>query len=397
MSVTRGDGGGGHRGSFGVERHHDFGDDALTRFDSGIVRRLFGYVHPYRSTLIYALIAVALATAVQVSIPLTVRYAVDSAVGHSVLPLHVVLIGFGVLIVLNGVLGYLQESMSARLAQRVIFDLRRAMFAHLQDVSLSFLDQTQVGRLMARLQSDVNALQEFMENSVSAIGDFFLLLGIVGVLLWMDLSLGLLTLTVLPLLILIRAAWIPWARPRFRRAREASSSANAALAENINGIRTVQENRREAINFERYQVRAKENLDAQIGSSRASQIMVPAVDILTGIAMGIVVIVGGDKVLSGTLGVGVMVAYIFYVQRFFDPIRTLSMQYTTMQSAMAAGHRIFEVLDVPVAISDKPAAVTLKNQEPSIELRNVTFGYRPNQPVLHDVSLYTSRGAVFGF
>ncbi len=388
MSVTRGDGGGGHRGSFGVERHHDFGDDALTRFDSGIVRRLFGYVHPYRSTLIYALIAVALATAVQVSIPLTVRYAVDSAVGHSVLPLHVVLIGFGVLIVLNGVLGYLQESMSARLAQRVIFDLRRAMFAHLQDVSLSFLDQTQVGRLMARLQSDVNALQEFMENSVSAIGDFFLLLGIVGVLLWMDLSLGLLTLTVLPLLILIRAAWIPWARPRFRRAREASSSANAALAENINGIRTVQENRREAINFERYQVRAKENLDAQIGSSRASQIMVPAVDILTGIAMGIVVIVGGDKVLSGTLGVGVMVAYIFYVQRFFDPIRTLSMQYTTMQSAMAAGHRIFEVLDVPVAISDKPAAVTLKNQEPSIELRNVTFGYRPNQPVLHDVSLY---------
>ena len=388
MSAMRGDGGGGHRGDFGVGRHHDVGDDTLTRFDSGIVRRLFGYVHPYCGTLIYALIAVALATAVQVSIPLTVRYAVDSAVGHSVLPLHVALIGFGILIVLNGVLGYLQESMSARLAQRVIFDLRRAMFAHLQDVSLSFLDQTQVGRLMARLQSDVNALQEFMENSVSAIGDFFLLLGIVGVLLWMDWSLGLLTLTVLPLLILVRAAWIPWARPRFRRAREASSSANAALAENINGIRTVQENRRESINFERYQVRARENLDAQMGSSRASQIMVPAVDILTGLAMGIVVIIGGDKVLSGTLGVGVMVAYIFYVQRFFDPIRTLSMQYTTMQSAMAAGHRIFEVLDVPVSISDKPAAVTLKNQEPSIELRNVTFGYRPNQPVLHDVSLY---------
>jgi ATP-binding cassette subfamily B multidrug efflux pump len=388
MGAMRGDGGGVHRGDFGVGRHHDFGDDALARFDSGIVRRLFGYVRPYRGTLIYALTAVALATAVQVSIPLTVRYAVDSAVGHSVLPLHVVLIGFGALIVLNGVFGYLQESLSARLAQRVIFDLRRAMFAHLQDVSLSFLDQTQVGRLMARLQSDVNALQEFMENSVSAIGDFFLLLGIVGVLLWMDLSLGLLTLTVLPLLILVRAAWMPWARPRFRRAREASSSANAALAENINGIRTVQENRREAINFERYQVRARENLDAQIGSSRASQIMVPAVDILTGLAMGIVVIVGGDKVLSGTLGVGVMVAYIFYVQRFFDPIRTLSMQYTTLQSAMAAGHRIFEVLDVPVTVSDQPAAVTLKNQEPSIELRNVTFGYRPNQPVLHDVSLH---------
>ena len=388
MSAMRGDGGGGHGGGFGVGRHHDFGDDALTRFDTGVVRRLFGFVRPYRRILAGALLAVALATAVQVSIPLTVRYAVDSTVGHSEFPLYAVMAGFALLIALNGVLGYLQESISARLAQRVIFDLRRAMFAHLQDVSLSFLDQTQVGRLMARLQSDVNALQEFMENSVSAIGDFFLLLGIIAVLLWMDLRLGLLTLSVLPVLVLVRAVWIPWARPKFRRAREASSSANAALAENINGIRTVQENRREAVNFDRYRVRARENLDAQIASSQASQIMVPAVDILTGVAMGIVVIVGGDKVLTGELGVGVMVAYIFYVQRFFDPIRTLSMQYTTMQSAMAAGHRIFDVLDVPVAIRDKPAAIKLKDQEPSIEFRQVTFGYRPGQPVLHDVSLW---------
>ncbi|MFM8332739.1 MAG: ABC transporter ATP-binding protein [Candidatus Methylumidiphilus sp.] len=388
MSAMRGDGGPGHGGGFGVGRHHDFGgDDALTRFDAGVVRRLFGFVRPYRRRLAYALLAVAFATIVQVSIPLTVRYAVDSAVGHSALPLHSVLAGFGVLIALNAVLSYLQESLSAKLAQRVIFDLRRAMFAHLQAVPLAFLEQTQVGRLMARLQSDVNALQEFMENSVSAIGDFFLLLGIIAVLLWMDLRLGLLTLTVLPVLVAVRAVWMPWARPRFRRAREASSSANAALAENINGIRTVQENRREAVNFERYQVRARENLDAQIGSSRASQIMVPAVDILTGLAMGIVVIVGGDKVLSGELGVGVMVAYIFYVQRFFDPIRTLSMQYTTMQSAMAAGHRIFEVLDVPVTLYDKPDAATLDGLPPSVELRHVTFGYRPNQPVLHDVSL----------
>ena len=385
MSAMRGDAG---PSGFGGGRHHDFGDDALTRFDTGVVRRLFGYVRPYRRSLAGALLAVALATAVQVSIPLTVRYAVDSAVGHSTLSLPVVLAGFAVLIVLNAGLSYWQESLSAKLAQRVIFDLRRAMFAHLQDVSLSFLDQTQVGRLMARLQSDVNALQEFMENSVSAIGDFFLLVGIISVLLWMDSALGLLTLTVLPVLVLVRAIWIPWARPRFRRAREASSSANAALAENINGIRTVQENRREAVNFERYQIKAKENLDAQINSSRASQIMVPAVDILTGVAMGIVVIVGGDKVLSGELGVGVMVAYIFYVQRFFDPIRTLSMQYTTMQSAMVAGHRIFEVLDVPVAIEDKPDAVVLKNQPPSVEFRQVTFGYRPGQPVLHEVSLW---------
>jgi ATP-binding cassette subfamily B protein len=288
--------------------------------------------------------------------------------------------------VLYAVLQFVQEWLSSCLAQRVIFDLRRAMFAHLQDVSLSLLDQTQVGRLMARLQGDVGSLQEFLENSVSAIGDFFLLIGIIVVLLWMDLKLGLLTLSVLPLLILARALWIPWAKVKFRRAREASSSVNAALAENISGIRTVQENRREQFNFERYTIRAQENLEAQIGSSLASQIMVPAVDILTGVALGIVVLIGGEAVLGGTLGVGVMVAFIFYVQRFFDPIRTLSMQYTMMQRAAASAHRIFELLDLPITIADQPDAIIIDEDTPGIEFRNVTFGYRPGQPVLHGLS-----------
>jgi len=290
--------------------------------------------------------------------------------------------------VLNAGLNFLQEWVAARLAQRVIFDLRRAMFAHLQDVSLATLDQTQVGRLMARLAGDVNALQEFMENSVSALGDICLLAGIVAVLLWMDLKLGALTLAVLPALVLVRLAWIPWARDKFRRAREASSSVNAALAENINGIRTVQETRRQKTNLQRYEVRAAENLQAQIGSSHASQVMVPAVDVLTGLAMAVVVVFGGRAVLDGSLGVGVMVAYIFYVQRFFDPIRTLSMQYTVMQRAMAAGQRIFEVLDVPVTVKDKPGAIALPADfEPEIVLDQVDFGYRPGQTVLHGIDL----------
>jgi ATP-binding cassette subfamily B multidrug efflux pump len=365
----------------------DHGEEIFVRLDGRVFRRLLGYVRPYRLMLALALVAVAAHTAVQVSIPVAVRYAVDSTVGKSEFSLNFVLIVFGALIASNAILHFLSEWLSARLAQRVIFDLRRAMFAHLQHISLSLLDQTQVGRLMARLQGDVNALQEFFENSVSAIGDFFLLLGIVAVLLAMDLKLGLLTLTVLPVLVVARAIWMPWARKTFRRAREASSSVNAALAENINGIRSVQENRRETLNFERYKIRAQENLDAQNASSRASQIMVPLVDLLTGVAMGIVVVVGGGSVMSGTLAVGVMVAYIFYVQRFFEPIRTLSMQYTVMQRAMAAGNRIFEVLDLPITLADKPGATDLGDVAPSIELRGVTFGYRPGIPVLHDISL----------
>jgi ATP-binding cassette subfamily B protein len=362
-------------------------DEIFARFDSRVISRLWQFVHPHRWTLAASLTAVLFYTLVQVAIPLTVKYAVDSTVGSTALVLTQVLSIFAVLIVLNFGLNFLQEWITARLAQRVIFSLRRAMFAHLQTVSISLLDQTQVGHLMARLAGDVNALQEFLESSISALGDFFLLIGIVVVLLVLNWQLGLLTLAVLPLLVFVRAIWLPWARKAFRRARVASSSVNAALAENINGIRTVQENRREQVNFQRYRVKAQENLDAQIGSSRASQMMVPLVDILTGLAMAVVVLFGGHLVLTGALGVGAMVAYLFYVQRFFDPIRTLSMQYTVMQRAMAAGHRIFEVLDLPVTLKDKPDAHALLATTPAVEFRNVTFGYRPGQPVLHDISL----------
>jgi ATP-binding cassette subfamily B multidrug efflux pump len=364
------------------------GEEIFSRYDSRVVSRLWAYIKPHRWALLAVVFTVALFTLVQVLIPVTVRYAVDSAVGNSSYAFNTILIAFGFLIVLNSVSNFFQEWVAARLAQRVIFDLRRAMFNHLQHVSLSILDQTQVGRLMSRLQGDINSLQEFMETSVSAVGDFFLLLGIITVLLLMDVKLGLLTLCVLPMMVIVRKIWLPWARKAFTRAREASSSVNSALAENINGIRTVQESRREIVNFQRYDVRAIENLEAQIGSSRAAQVMMPTVDTLTGFAMAIVVVVGGSSVVSGQLDVGVMVAFIFCVQRFFDPIRTLTMQYTVMQRAMASGHRIFEVLDVEVTLSDKADAQELADVPPAIEFNHVTFGYRPNQPVLHDLNLH---------
>ncbi len=359
----------------------------FARFDSGTASRMFALLGKHRTAVLWALLCIGLYTAVQVSIPSMVRLAIDSALGHAHADLRLVMTGFLVLIAFNAVLGFLQEWTAARLAQRVIFELRRAMYAHLQDVSLARLEDTQVGKLMARLQGDVGALQEFLENSVSAIGDLFLLAGIVVVLVWMDWQLGLMTLAVLPALVIVRARWMPWARRAFTRAREASSAVNAALAENINGIRTVQEHRREAVNLRRYGLLADENLEAQLASSRASNLMVPAVDVLTGLALAVVVIVGGHHVLAGSLGVGVMVAFIFYVQRFFEPIRTLSMQYTVMQRAMAAGQRIFEVLDLPAGLRDGPGTRDLPEALlPSIEFRSVDFGYRPGHEVLRDLS-----------
>jgi ATP-binding cassette subfamily B protein len=190
----------------------------------------------------------------------------------------------------------------------------------------------------------------------------------------------------------IRAVWLPRVRETFRRAKDASSIVNAALAENINGVRAVIGARREPVNLEQFEVKVRANREAQTAAAWAAQIMVPIVDTLTGIAQAVIVLVGGYGVVSGRIEVGMMVAFIFYVQRFFDPIATLSQQYTVMQRAMAGAHRIFEVIDVPVFIADAPGAKPLEAREPSIEFRNVTFGYRPGRPVLHDISFCVEPG-----
>ena len=275
--------------------------------------------------------------------------------------------------------------MSTRLAQKVIFDLRRAMFEHFQAIALSFMDRTHVGRIMSRLQGDVNALQDFLESTTSSIGDLLMLVGIVAVLLIIDWKLGLLTLLVLPALIAIRAVYLPYNKKAFRAARDASAIANGALAENISGVRTVQETRREAMNFELYEEKARATMATQITSAALAALMSPTVSILTGVAMAIIIVVGGSEVIGQTLALGVMIAYVGYVQKFFEPVRMLSMQYTALQRLQRPP---------PTACSSARRAVDADRQaergrpgqgNPAIEFEHViNFGYDPARPVLKD-------------
>ncbi len=364
-------------------------EEAFSAVDTGALARLSGFLRPYRLQLAKALGAVLAFVTIQISIPYVIRFAIDTVAGrhaHGQGSLDGVMALFVGLIIANAGVSYLNETSAANLAQWVIFDMRRAMFAHLQAVSMSFMDRTHVGRIMSRLQGDVNALQEFFETSVSALGDLVLILGITVVLLVMEWRLALASLAVLVVLALIRAAWLPYAKKTFAYARDTSSIVNGALAENIGGVRVVQGARRERVNLGDFTAKAQENFRAQTAASWSGQIMTPAVDVLTGLAMAAVVVAGGQMVAGGRIEVGVMVAFIFYVQRFFDPIRTVSQQYTLMQRATAAAKRIFEVLDVPVDIQDRPGAPTLVADHPSIEFRDVTFSYRPGQPVLNRLS-----------
>jgi len=364
-------------------------------YDPKIVRRIWAFVDPYKSKIAISVASVLTFTVTQLAIPLIIRFAIDNGMadgadGHV---LFWCVLAFLAVILVNYGASYLQESVVGKVAEHVLFDMRRAMMARLQRVSLGFMDKTEVGRLMSRLQGDVNSMQEFLETSVMSVGDMVLLVGIVVTLLLLDVRLGLLTLATMPTLLVIRFFWLPPAKRSFMSAHETNSRANGALAEGINGVRTVQSLNRQRVNFELYDEKAYINLRTHLTAAKYAQVTVPIVDTLTGISMATVIVVGGQMVLNHQLAVGVMVAFLFYIQRFFDPIRSLTMQYSVMQRAMASGQRITEVLDVPVDITNKADAVSLgPDMDGSVEFKHVTFGYREDQPVLKDVSFKVRPG-----
>ncbi len=382
------------RAVVGAQISHD--EEMFGRaFDGRVIRRFFAFVWPYRTTLVLAVLTVLVFVGTQLTIPLVILYAIDHTLNPTAIAtttLGTVVMVFASVILLNYLANFLQEILVGRVAENVIVDLRRAMFSHLQRVALSFMDKTEVGRVMSRLQSDTGTLQEYLESSVFAIGDMILLLGITVTLLVLDFELGVLTLSIMPVLLVVRYFWLPHARAAFRLARETNSRANGALAESIRGIQTIQLMVRESVNFRLYSKLCDLNRRSHLRAAKLAQVNVPIVDTLTGVAMAIIIIVGGRMVLNDELALGVMVAFIFYVQRFFDPIRSLTIQYSMMQRAMVSGQRILEVLDVPEAIKDKPNALELSTCQGQVQFNKVSFAYASDTPVLTNISFKIRAG-----
>ena len=374
-------------------------------FDYNIIKRFMPYVMVYKKDVFLGFFFIMLLTVASLLIPLVVKNLIDKSdclVGASCQDIdqvkNSILIGLlqflGLAVIVASSI-FLSDSIIEKVGENILLDLRKKMFMHLQDVSISFMDKTDVGRLMSRLQGDVAAMQEALQTSVFAIGDFVLICGIITVLLSMNLQLGIMTLLVMPLMVIVRMFWLPRAREAFLDARVKSSAATSYLAENINGIRTIQSFNRQQFNSLVYENKANELLRAQLRASKFSSLMLPTVETLTGISFAIIIIVGASLVINDKITAGVMVAYMLLVQRFFDPIRTISMQYNSMQRAMASGYRIFEVLDIPVTIKDpkKPLDCPLDG---SIKFDNVSFAYVERNYILSDFNLTIENGERIG-
>ena len=363
-------------------------------YDHRVVMRLMTYIAPYKQDAILAVLAVALYTGANVCIPYLVKLGIDGAIAKGNLALlHWVGAAFLLVAVLHFVGNYLQFVFMPKVGQGILYSLRTKMFNHLQEMSPSFYHRTPVGQIMSRSQSDVLQLQETFELIVQSFSDILSLVGIITMMLIIDWQLALICLAIVPPLFFILGYWQKFARHSFMRIRRAIAMVNGEYNQNITGVRVVQSLNRQDVNMAHFDELNSEHLNANLEASRFSGALQPIVELLIGVSMGFgVVLTGGVMAKGGALEWGVLVAFALYIQRFFEPIRHLTMQYSMLQRAMAAGVRIFQVLDLKPEVEDDPNAPDLPEIKGEIQFQDVRFHYVPGVDVLHDINLHIRPG-----
>ena len=369
-------------------------------YDHKVVSRMLGYLKPYRSDVLVCIGSVLIYTAANVAIPLLVLFTINAYIeegnrrGLDLMAgvfLAVTLVHFGS--------NYVQFVFIPKVGQKILYDLRTQMFDHIQSLSPAFHHRTPVGRLISRSTSDVLQIQETFELVVQSLSEILSLGGVIVLMLVVlpifgvtDVRLGLLCLSVIPVLFFLLAFWQRFARRSFVRIRRAIAMVNGEYNQNITGVRVVESMNRQNQNLAHFEELNREHLDANLQASRFSGALNPMVESLTGFAISSVIVMGGYMVLGGSMEWGVLLAFTLYIQRFFEPIRHLTMQYSQLQRAMAAGTRIFEVLDLRPDVTDAENAVDMPVVKGEVKYEKVSFQYVPDVDVLKEVDLHILPG-----
>ncbi len=365
-------------------------------YDPQVVRGLISFVKPYWKPLLVSLLLMAITSAASVAGPYLVKLALDEGVvPQSVDTLRNIVLLYLIVAIAQWSAIYGRVYLMSRVGQSIIFDIRSKLFHHLQHLSLSFFSHYSVGRIIVRVINDVSVLREFITWAMLAIArDVFVLIGIVITMFSMNPLLSLLTFSVMPLIILSTRIFRNRAREYYRESRRAISWVNSVLAENINGLRVVQSFSREDINYAYFRDTVnRNNLEINLKAARLAALFFPAVDFLGITAMALVVWVGGSAVLGEQLTAGTLVAFVLYINRFFDPIRDLSRRFDSFQSTMASGERILNLLHTPIEVKDAPDAFEMPPIRGEIRFQNVSFHYSDDPtPVLRNINLTIPAG-----
>ncbi len=381
---------------------HASEDVILKGYDPQITRRLIDYLRPYWKELAISVVLMIINSAAASVGPYLVGQAVDAGIeGNDLIALRNIVLLYLLVAILQWSAIYLRVNIMARVGQSIIYDLRQNLFDHLQKLSIGFYSHYSVGRVITRVVNDVSVLREFITWAMLAIArDFFTLIFIVVAMLLMNVQLALASFMVLPLMIAVTVIFRKQARENYRRVRAAISWVNSVLAENINGVRVVQAFSRQPVNFTYFRDEVNQNhLNTNLRAAKVASAFPASIDFLGSLAVSLVVVIGGVTVLglwtnfSEPITAGVLVAFILYMDRFFEPIRDLSQRYDSFQSTMAAGERIFALLDTTVEVQDLPDAIHCPEIAGAVRFEQVSFNYSDDPtPVLIDINLDVKPG-----
>lgn len=366
-------------------------------FDRKVISGMLSFLRPYRQRMYLATLLMLMVTGFTLLAPFLIKIAIDQYIimGDTS--------GLGQIVALTGAAFFglfvataAQQYILSWVGQRVLADLREALFRHLQVLSLSYHDTHIVGVTVSRVINDVAVINDLLtQGLISLVGDLLVLVGIIVVMLSMNPRLALLTFIVIPLMMLATYMFSQKAQGAFRETRSRIATLVGKLAENIDGMRVIQAFAQEENVERRFEAVNWANREANIHAVRLSYIFLPSIEFLGTMAMAIVLWFGGRAVAGGTVTLGVVVAFLAYVTRFFQPVQELSRIYTTMQSAMAGGEQVLNLLNTVPEIADRPDAVKMPPIQGKINVHEVTFQYREDTPtVLHDVSLMIQPGQV---
>ena len=363
-------------------------------YDGRLARRLLGYLGPYRGVVVVSVLLLLIVSGLQLVGPYLIKVAIDGPISNrdlnglgriALLFLLVLLAQFGV--------SFAQTYLMNWTGQRIMCDLRMAIFSHIERMHVGYFDKNPVGRLITRVTTDVEVLNElFTAGVVSIFGDVFLLAGVVAAMLLLDWKLALVSFSVIPLLFIATMLFKIKVRDSYRRVRTCIARINSFLQENITGMSVVQIFVQEKRKLKQFDKRNRDHLQANLQSIFYYAVFYPVVGLLGALAIGLIIWYGGNQVLAELLSLGSFVAFIRYSELFYKPISDLSEKFNILQSAMASSERIFKVLDTSPEILPPHEPIRLSDVRGGIEFRNISFAYKEDVPVLKGISLDVAPG-----
>jgi ATP-binding cassette, subfamily B, multidrug efflux pump len=368
-------------------------------FDRQTASRLFGFIRPYRHLLALTIFLLLLTAGLQVAGPYLIKLAIDDYITPGQLEgLMYIVVLYGLVILFEFAVRYFQSYYTEYLGQKIMYDMRMEIFSHIQRLPMSYFDKNPVGRVMTRVTTDVQSLNEMLSSGiVTLFGDLFMVLGIMGIMLALNWKLSLVTFSVLILLAIATFIFRSRVRVTFRLIRTKISNINSFLQESISGIITTKLYTRERENNEEFAGLNRQYLAEYLRTILYYAVFFPVVILISTMATALVIWYGGGQVIRDVLTLGTLVAFLQYVEKFFHPISDLSEKFGILQEALAASERIFRLLDIKPAITSPPHPVRVEKVKGNITFKHVWFAYNDDDYVLKDISFELETGQSIAF